>query len=223
MKKTKKRCKKIIKQKGVRKQKGGEKKKVVIEVKPWSYCGCVCKDYQPEEAGPLGESEDDSEEEPQDEASGEEKICPADLLQSNEVRDAIEQRRSSTVKNNQDNVEDTFYADRSSFVTSVSTDCIRDGYEKWRTCAYEFIWTGCTYDDLICEPKYECTCAPDFVSDGKEWKCMVISYEQCEEPTRPQSGNPIPIGVPPMAGETCVEGQSPPRPLQDQRSGILGI
>lgn len=210
-KKTKKRCKQIIKQKGIRKMPNGKKKKIIIEVKPWRYCGCVCEDYQPEE----------------DEGNGAEKICPAELVESNEVRTvSIEQRRSSIVKKNQD-VPVELDADRSSFVTSVdSTDCLREGYEKWRTCSYGMMWTGCTYEDLECNPKVECTCAPDFVSDGKEWKCKVLSYEQCEEPPRPAFGEPAPIGIPPMVGESCMEGDMKPRPPQEQseeRSGILGI
>jgi len=182
-------------------------------VKPWKYCGCVCEDYQPEEE--ASGSEDD--------ASGEEKICPAELDESNARTASIEQRRSSTVKNNQ-GVPVELDAERSSFVTSVdSTDCIRDGYEKWRRCSYDLVWTGCTYEDLLCEPNVQCTCAPDVISDGKEWKCKLISYEVCEEPPRPAFGEPTPIGPPPMVGETCFEGELPPRPPQERGSGILGI
>lgn len=237
LKKTKQRCKKVIKRNGIRKKKNGETKKVTIEVKPWKYCGCVCKDYQPEEeddteSEEVEPSEEESEdepsgEEPVDEASAEEKLCPAEILESNEARSAVEQRRSSTVKGSNSNDDQDgameVYADKSSFVNTTPTDCIRDGYEKWRICSYEFLWIGCTYDELRCLPKAECTCGPDFISNGREWKCKLISYEECQEPPRPAPGDPIPIGIPKETGTPCSEVDPQPRPSQEQRSGILGI
>lgn len=90
--------------------------------------------------------------------------------------------------------------------------CIEEGFKKGQTCSYEYRWRGCTYQNLKCEPKIVCECAAEFLSQGDEWSCKIITYQQCPaRPRPPPVGTAPPYEVPEESDAVCVPGDPTPK------------
>lgn len=82
-----------------------------------------------------------------------------------------------------------------------------NGYEQGRACTYEYMWLGCTYEELTCTPITECTCGL-FSAPSEQtpfnWFCVHYDYifAMCD-PNQP---------VPPERGTSCKIGDPQPRP-----------
>ena len=83
-----------------------------------------------------------------------------------------------------------------------------NAYAKEKTCSYEYIWHGCTYEELTCKPITECTCglfsapveSPTLEPTPYNWFCVHYDYifSMCDpnEPVPPQRGTPCQLDDP---------------------------
>ncbi len=91
-----------------------------------------------------------------------------------------------------------------------------ENYEKGKTCNYEWIWVGCTYAELKCQPITRCTCGNIFSPTQApaetptqaplpgDWICAMSVVPYCP-PSREEP-------VPPQRHQPCTENETPPLP-----------
>ena len=57
--------------------------------------------------------------------------------------------------------------------------CSDDGYDDEQKCQYNYVYTGCTWEELKCEvPTVICTCNDAFFNNGK-WSCLSRGMQRC--------------------------------------------
>ena len=90
------------------------------------------------------------------------------------------------------------------------------GHQKGTACDYEWIWVGCTYAELRCQPITRCTCGNPFSSTEApaetptrapkpdDWICAMSIVEYCP-PSREEP-------IPPQLHHPCTENETPPLP-----------
>lgn len=204
-----KRCSMTVKKKYKKKNQLGVKVKKVRRYSVAKQCACSCASYLDDEGGGGDDNNNDTNED--------EKLCPVEDLMTEISGGAAE---GSNVDRG---ISMNAYAVREG-------SCIEDGYEKDRQCSYGWVWTGCTYDELLCEPKSSCTCAMSFVAENDEWICELIMYDPCHaDPGGGRSSST----VPPEKGKDCLPGDPIPKPrpgsiapaatADDEAEQVMGI
>jgi len=201
-----KRCSMKVKKKFKKRNKFGVKVKKVRRYSCAKQCACSCAPYVEDEGG--GDNNNDTNED--------EKLCPVGLV--TEISGGAAEGGA---------------VDRGISMSSYAVSegsCIEDGYEQNRQCSYGWVWTGCTYDELKCEPKRTCTCAMAYVAKDEEWVCDLVQYPSCEPDP---GGGRSTSTVPPEKGKDCLPGDPIPKPrpgsvaptaaADDEAEQVLGI
>lgn len=81
------------------------------------------------------------------------------------------------------------------------------GYEDQLTCNYDYMYTGCTWDELNCTPLMKCRCDQSFTSEGG-WACLSRYIAPCQ--SKPE-GHPF--------GQYCDPTAPLPLPSKEEEGG----
>ena len=111
-------------------------------------------------------------------------------------------------------------------ITSLSQiankNCRIDGHDEGKICSYGYLWTGCFYGELQCQPRFRCTCGDPFATGGRKdkWQCVTADYEgvgqysPCPQELNPlDPRDPVPddwLPLPDEAGRSCNKGDPTP-------------
>jgi len=203
-KKRKSRCRKKLKVK--KSDENGVKK--TIRINAWEYCACTCRDVDP----PTPKVNDVSTPTPKPTTK---KPTPKPTTKKPTAKPTTKPPTKSPTSSP---VEGLFQKSTDEVqcprVSGGPIDEIngsicdaRDGYEEGHNCGYLYVWGGCTYDELTCQPKRECSCTDD------SWTCRINSlygngqYFPCEnDNVPPESGQPCELSDPkPEPPKACPE------------------